>query len=261
MPEGLSTLLLAVAGFVSGVVNVVAGGGSFLTLPVLIFLGLPAGEANATNRVAILTQNLGAVVSFQRHRVLEWRRAADMVVPALLGSAAGTWAALQVADRDFRRILSFLMVAVTLWTLWWDAQRRRAGADAAPPRPSAAEDKPPPRLGAWGVRAAFVVVGLYGGFVQAGVGFLVLAVTTLAGFDLVRGNALKVLSVLALTVLSLALFAAAGRVRWAPGLVLGAGSLAGSVVGARLTVARGHAWIQGVVVATVIVFALMLWVS
>jgi uncharacterized membrane protein YfcA len=251
MPEGLSTLLLSVAGFVSGLVNVVAGGGSFLTLPVLIFLGLPAGEANATNRVAILTQNLGAVVSFQRDRVLEWRRAADMVVPALLGSAAGTWAALQVADRDFRRILSFLMVAVTLWTLWWDARRRRGDTGAAPPA----------RLGAWGVRAAFVVVGLYGGFVQAGVGFLVLAVTTLAGFDLVRGNALKVLSVLALTVLSLALFAAAGRVRWAPGLVLGAGSLLGSVVGARLTVAKGHAWIQGVVVATVVVFAVALWLS
>src|SRR5262245_5402223 len=109
--------LLAAAGFVSGVLNVVAGGGSFLTLPVLIFLGLPPTAANATNRVGVLTQNMGAVWSFQRYRVIEWSRAADMIVPALVGSALGSWAALVVGDRGFRRTLAVLMVAVTLWTL------------------------------------------------------------------------------------------------------------------------------------------------
>src|SRR5262245_4084995 len=96
-----TTLLLAASGFVAGALNVVAGGGSFLTLPVLIFLGLPATHANATNRVAVLTQNLGAVWSFQRYRVMEWRRAADVVVPALIGAALGTWAALRIGDQGF----------------------------------------------------------------------------------------------------------------------------------------------------------------
>jgi uncharacterized membrane protein YfcA len=241
-----SAALLVAGGFVSGVLNVIAGGGSFLTLPLLIFLGLPASEANATNRVGILTQNAGAVWSFQRHRVLHWHRAADAIVPALLGSAVGTWAALHVGDRDFRRILAIVMVAVTLWTL---LDPRTRGGD------SPAES----RMGRNALRAAFLVVGLYGGFVQAGVGFLVLAVTTQAGLDLVRGNALKVLVILLLTALSLAIFAGAGKVHWLPGLVLGAGSLLGSLLGARLTVRKGHRWIRGVVTCAVVAFALALW--
>lgn len=238
--------LLLAAGFVAGALNVVAGGGSFLTLPVLIFLGLPATEANATNRVAVLTQNAGAVWSFHRYRVLEWHRAADAIVPALLGAAVGTWGALRVDDREFRRILAVVMVAVTLWTL-------------LDPRTRGSESAASPRLGRWGLRAGFLAVGLYGGFVQAGVGFLVLALTTLAGLDLVRGNALKVLAVLLLTALSLALFAGAGKVRWLPGLALGAGSLLGSFLGARLTVRKGHRWIQAVVTAAIVVFAMLLW--
>lgn len=240
-----ATLLLA-SGFVAGALNVVAGGGSFLTLPILIFLGLPATEANATNRVAVLTQNAGAVWSFHRYRVLEWHRAADAILPALLGAAAGAWAALHVTDHDFRRILAVVMLAVTLWTLLDPRTRGREAPASA-------------RLGRWGVRAGFLVVGLYGGFVQAGVGFLVLALTTLAGLDLVRGNALKVLAVLLLTALSLALFAGAGKVRWAPGLALGAGSLLGSFLGARLTVRKGHRWLQAVVTGAVVVFAVLLW--
>ena len=237
--------LLAAAGFVSGALNVVAGGGSFLTLPVLIFLGLPPTHANATNRVAVLTQNLGAVWSFQRYRVLEWHRAADMVIPSLAGAALGTWAALVVGDRGFQRILAVLMLAVTLWTLL-DPRTRGAGGTGEA------------RLGRTVLRVAFFGVGLYGGFVQAGIGFLILAVTTQAGLDLVRGNALKVLVVLLLTALSLAIFAGAGKVEWLPGLVLGAGSLLGSFAGARLTVTRGHDWIRGVVMMTVVLFAVAL---
>ena len=104
-------------------------------------------------------------------------------------------------------------------------------------------------------------VGLYGGFVQAGIGFLILAVTTQAGLDLVRGNALKVLVVLLLTALWLATFAGAGKVEWVPGLVLGAGSLLGAFAGARLTVKKGHHWIRGVVTVTIVAFAIALWLS
>jgi uncharacterized membrane protein YfcA len=104
-------------------------------------------------------------------------------------------------------------------------------------------------------------VGLYGGFVQAGIGFFILAIATLAGMDLVRGNALKVFSVLVLTALALAIFAGAGKVRWLPGLVMGVGSLLGSFVGAHLTVRKGHRWLQSVVTLTVVAFAVLLWLE
>ena len=106
---------------------------------------------------------------------------------------------------------------------------------------------------------AFFAVGIYGGFVQAGVGFFILAVTSAVGLNLVRGNAVKVLTVLCFTALSLALFAWQGKVDWLMGLTLAAGTIIGGLVGARLTVLKGHRWVRGVVTVTIILFALKLW--
>lgn len=243
-PEpALDHLLLAAAGFVASVLNVIAGGGSFLTLPLLILLGLPAAEANGTNRVGVVVQCLGAVWGFNRRRLLEWRGAMGMAIPAMIGAVLGAWLALQVGDRDFRRILAIFMVVLTLWTLF-DPTGRAAGALAR--RPGL-------------VRAGFVLAGAYGGFLQAGVGFLVMALTTLAGLDLVRGNAVKVLSVLLQTALSLAVFAWNGHVRWLEGGSLALGSLLGSLVGVHLTVLKGQRFIQTVVTVAIVVLAVRLW--
>lgn len=247
MPEWTLYGLLVGAGVVAGTLNVIAGGGSFLTLPVLIFLGLPPTLANGTNRVGVLLQNAGAVWGFQRHRVLDWRRAVAAAVPATAGAAVGTWLAVRVGDETFQRTLALLMVAVTLWTLL-DPLGRLEGNRV---------------LGGRGGRAGFAVaffgVGVYGGFVQAGVGFFVLAVTTLAGLDLVRGNALKVLCVLAFTVLSLAMFAWWGLVDWRVGLALGLGTTLGGQLGVHLTTLKGHHWVRAVVTVTVVLFAVRLW--
>lgn len=244
-------IILFAAGAAAGTVNVIAGGGSFLTLPVLIFTGIPATVANGTNRVAVIFQNLGAVWAFHRHRVLDWRSLVWAALPSCLGAVVGTWAALVVGDRNFERILAFLMVALTLWTLWDPAGRR-----AVPVQPSGHRVENS-RLLAGG----FFLVGIYGGFVQAGVGFLVLAVTSMVGLDLVRGNAVKVLCILLFTVLSLGIFASQGKVLWLPGLVLAAGSATGAQLGVRLTILKGHAWVKRVVTATVVIFAVKLWVT
>lgn len=245
MAELGNYLVLLVAGFIAGTLNVVAGGGSFLTLPVLIFLGLPAIVANGTNRVAVLTQNVGAVWSFHQHGVMDWRTSLrSAALPAMIGAWLGAELALLIGDEAFKDTLAFLMVAVTLWTLW-DPLKGRLGSSG--PRPW------------WVTAAAFFVVGVYSGFVQAGVGFLILAATTLSGLDLVRGNAVKVLVILATMVVSLWIFASEGKVDWLLGFVLGAGNLAGGLVGVRLTVLKGHGWIKKVVTATVILFALRLW--
>lgn len=242
-------LILFGAGLIAGTLNVVAGGGSFLTLPILMFMGLPAGVANGTNRVGILLQNVGAVWSFDRHGVLDWRYLLRAAVPATLGGLLGTWAALLISDQAFRKILAFLMVGISLWTIWnpkWKALAEDGG-EASP-------------VGRNLILAlVFFAVGIYGGFVQAGVGFFLLGATTLAGLDLVRGNAVKVLTVLCLTTVALALFAWNGKVDWLRGFVLAGGTTLGGLMGARLTVLKGHKWIRGVVTITVIVFALKLW--
>jgi hypothetical protein len=246
-------LLLFAAGLIAGVLNVIAGGGSFLTLPILMFLGLPPGVANGTNRVGILLQNVGAVWSFERHGVLDWRSVLWAATPSIPGAALGVWLALIVSDHAFKRILALLMVTLSLWTLW--SKRANSATEAG-------HDNEAPVTGRWvGIGIAFFFIGVYGGFVQAGVGFLILAATTAAGLDLVRGNAVKVLTVLCFTGLSLALFAWNGRVDWTMGLVLAAGTTLGGLAGARLTVLKGHRWIRGVVTVTMILFALKLWFS
>jgi uncharacterized membrane protein YfcA len=243
MSAALEVALLALAGFVSSAINMVAGGGSFLTLPLLIFLGMPPGEANATNRVGVLAQNIAGVVGYHRDGVLDWGFARATFLPCVVGALAGAWASLYVGDREFRRVLSIVMVLMTL-VAFIDPARFRV-----------AEPKARGAL----VVLGFLAAGFYGGFIQAGVGFLLLALTSLLGLDLVRGNAVKVFLALVQVVVSLGLFAWAGRVQWGAGLALAAGSIAGSMVGVHLTVLKGHAWVQRVVTVTVVLFAVKLW--
>ncbi len=240
--------LLVLAGIVAGALNVIAGGGSFLTLPILIFMGLPASVANGTNRVGIFFQNVGAVWGFHRNRLVDWRSILWAALPASLGAVAGTVLALSIGDAAFRKVLAFLMIAVTLWTLW-------------DPLGKKGEESRERGMSLPLLAFGFFLTGVYGGFVQAGVGFLVLAATTMAGLDLVRGNAVKVLSILAFTVVSLAIFVSQGKVLWIPGLVLAVGTFVGGQLGVRFTVLKGHAWIKRVVTATIVVFAVKLWVT
>ena len=238
----MTFLVLFVVGCVAGTLNVLAGGGSFLTLPVLLFLGLPAPLANGTNRVAILAQNVGAVWSFHRQGFFDRGSLLWAALPATAGAILGAWLALDVGEVAFRRLLAVLMVvlsAVSLWSPRWRPAARRP----------------------WWTAAGFFAVGVYGGFIQAGVGFLVLAVTTAAGLDLVRGNAVKVLSVLCWTAAALAVFAANGSVDWRLGVSLAAGMMVGGVGGARLTVLKGHRWVKVVVTVTAVLFAIGLWLG
>lgn len=243
----LTWVALFLAGIVSGTLNVVAGGGSFLTLPLLIFMGLPPTVANATNRIGILLQNVAAAGGFARRGLLDMDAVWRLSIPATIGSLGGAWLALVISDDAFRRILATLMVAVTLWTLL----DRRSGAPTkvvrGPIRPF--------------VYVLFFFIGAYAGFIQAGVGFFILAGTTLAGFDLVRGNAVKVTAVLIWTGAAFLLFLWAGQIAWVPGLVLGAGNFIGGHIGMRLTVLKGHAWVRAVVTVTILIFAVRLWFS
>ena len=226
-----------------------AGGGSFLTLPLLIFLGLPATVANGTNRVGIFMQNLGAVWSFHRQSLVDpyWLRWA--MGPGLLGCLIGTWLALIVDHETFQKTLALLMVGLTLWTIWDPLKEPWSNSPL------------PPSIHFVMLSLGFFVIGLYAGFVQAGVGFFLLALASIAGLDLVRGNALKVLSVLIFTGLALTLFAWHGKVNWVLGIILGFGTVIGGLLGVKLTILKGHTWLKKIVTITMIVFAVKLWIT
>jgi hypothetical protein len=228
-------VLLATAGLVAGVVNTLAGGGSLLTLPALIFSGLPADVANATNRVGVLLQSVVSVGAHHRSSHMPWRAAPFPLVVASVGATGGALLALALGREGLRPVIG-VMLLVALPLVFVDPKRLHR--DRALPR------------AVQGI--GFLLAGLYGGFVQAGVGVLLLAVLSgLGGLSLVRANALKLLLVAVFTVPALALFVASDLVAWVPGLSLGVGSMLGGWVGAKLNVRGGDRLVRWVVVAVV----------
>ena len=248
MPELLTnSLLLFLVGLIAGVLNVIAGGGSLLSLPVMIFLGLPPTVANGTNRVAILLQNVGASWSFHRRGLVSREWLLMTVPPAVFGAILGTVAAVHIGELEFQRILALILVAAAAWQIWNPIKLHPEG-----------NANLPVGLKRWTFVGAFFLIGVYGGFIQAGIGFLLLAATSAAGFNLIRGNALKVTVVLGFTPVVLVLFAWNGKVDWAMGIALAAGNFLGGLAGVHLQVLKGHTWVRGVVTVVIVIFAVRL---
>lgn len=222
--DPLYVLLLLVVGGLAGVINTLAGGGSNLTLPALMVMGLPADVANATNRVAVLLQSIAGVRGFARHGQLPKEDLTAIVSLTLGGSLFGALLAvlLPVSVLKPTLLLAMLLMAGVILL--------RPSVVAPDP------GTPVRRVGeSWQSGCLLFAAGVYGGFVQAGVGFILIA--ALAGslrYDLVRTNALKMLCTGFLTALALVVFMWQGLVAWGPGLVLALGSILGTQVGVSL---------------------------
>jgi len=245
MVEWKLVLLFAV-GLATGFINILAGGGSLITLPLLIFLGLPGTVANGTNRVAILLQNIVAIAGFHQKRVFPWRPSLIALPPALVGTIIGANLAVRIPDEVFKPLLAAIMVGVIL-LIWLDPARRWQTHASMSPFVRNALFAP-----------GFFGIGLYGGFIQAGVGFLVISVLVLFGFDLVESNAIKVLVIFLFTIAALAIFIAHRQVDFTYGMALGLGNAGGGFVGTRVAVRQGHRWLRGFVIVMVMIFALKL---
>ncbi len=241
--------LLFLTGILAGLLNVLAGGGSLLTLPLLIFLGLPTAVANGTNRIAIFMQNLFAIQGFRQRGVLPFELALICTPAAVLGSFLGAELAINIDDQIFKRLLAVIMVGVLLFTVIDPMQRFRR------------EDVTFGRLRKLVLIVSFFGVGLYGGFVQVGVGFLIIAALLPHGLDLVRINAVKVFVVFVYTIIALGVFIYHKQVDYPLGIALAAGNSIGGILGPRLAVEKGHDWIKRVVMITVLVFALKLFIA
>lgn len=243
MPDGdLLLVALGAAGLVSGFINVSAGGGSTLVLPLLMLLGLPADVANGTNRLNVLTQSLTGFTAFSRAGRVELRDAASLAAVSAAGALLGALLASGVPEPVLRWVLllTMLVVAVVMVAV--------PGIGRAPDteRPARLRESP---LGALGVFAA----GLYGGFVQAGVGLVLVAVLGgLLRYDLIRANALKLLCTLVYGVIAIGVFARAGQVAWGPALLLAVSSPLGAWLGVRFTLRVPSAWLRWLVLAGVV---------
>jgi uncharacterized membrane protein YfcA len=232
-----------VGGLVAGFVNTLAGGGSFLTVPLLILVGLPATVANATNRLGVLIQSLTAIAGFRQEGVWDPKIALRLLPPVLVGSWLGAFAAASVPDALFQQAFGVVMLGMLPLVLL--RPRPADGARLAVPL--------------WLEAPLYLALGFYGGAVQAGIGIpLVLALVSLSGLGLVRAAGVRVLLTAALTAVALAEFIRADKVAWLHALVLAAGSGAGGYVAARFGARVGDRLIRPLLVVAVVALALRL---
>lgn len=238
----LEIALLLGGGLAAGVVNTLAGGGSLLTVPLLVLLGLPGTVANGTNRVGVVFQNAAAAWRFRAEGVPGIADAAPLLIPVALGSLIGAAAISQVSDTLFTRLFGVVMLVLLVPTL-----RPRRNDPPAPRRGS--------RAGPWLRGLLFFGLGLYGGAFQAGVGLVLALVLSVAGEDLVRAASIKVVVILVLTAVTIPVFALAGQIAWGPALLLGAGFASGGELGARIAVRGGERVIRPVLFAAVLALA------
>lgn len=229
---------LVLAGVLGGVLNTLAGGGSFIILPLLIGLGLPPGVANATSRIGVLAHGSAAALTFARNRALQTGLVARLAAPMCLGALLGAWLATRLDDDLFRPVIGAVLL------LWAVALVVRPGRMLKPPPAPV----PPGPL----AFALALVIGVYGGFLQAGVGFPLIALfVSHLGHDLLRANAAKVALVFVYTTLAVAVFAAAGQIAWREALILAAGMTVGGWLGARLQIRAGAPLVRWAIVVMV----------
>lgn len=232
----LGGVLIVVLGIFAGIVNILAGGGSNLILPLLMILGIDPQVANATNRVGIWMQSVVGIRGFQRSGHLASDDLPLILLPTLVGGLCGAFCAArldvivawfpglgEIAEATLvKMILLGTMLAVAALMLL-RPQTVLPGAREA----RRVAQTPSAFFWLW-------LAGLYGGFVQAGVGFVL--ITALAGslrYDLVRANALKLVCTLAFTSTALIIFILQGQVLWLAGIILGIGNAIGAAIGVK----------------------------
>lgn len=240
----LYVIALLLAGAVSGFLNVVAGGGSLITVPLLIFLGLPETTANGTSRLAIFVQCIPALVTYRRAGQLDTALLYKLGPPALAGALIGALVGARLPDAGFRTLLGAVMLACAVLVV------------LKPPSPARAAE---PRLSAARVMPLLFAIGLYGGLVQASVGYLILAALTFAlGLSLQAANVMKTVLVALYTPLAIGVFAAHGRIDLYAGALLSVGSALGGWLGAQEALRRGERFIRVVLALVVLASGLKL---
>ncbi len=238
-------LLIIFVGLLAGFINTLAGSGSLISLPLLIFLGLPANVANGTNRIAILLQNVVGVGSFYQQKKLDIKKDIWFAVPSVIGSLIGAYFATLITDElIMKRIIGIIMIIMLLVIFINPKKWLKENSSIY------FSDKIYLNI------IIFFAIGFYGGFIQAGVGiFILMGLVLNAGLDLVRANAVKLLIVLIYTPFALAVFIYNGQINYLYGFILAIGNMIGAFIGTRVAVSYGPKLVRWVLIVIIIVSA------
>jgi len=245
LDQPTSVLLLFSVGLISGVINVMAGGGSALTFPVLIFLGLDSALANGTNRLAIVIQSVAAISSFRKEKYSQFGTSIKLSLLTLPGAVIGAIAAVNMSNEVFHKVLAIIMIGIIISMM-------------IPASKTVYSDDPNKKISLW-THVSMFFIGFYGGFIQIGVGFLLMAALHyLMKLNLVYVNMHKVFIVLVFTFPALLIFVFTGNVNWGFGLSLAAGNALGAWWAAKISIKKGEGVIKIILFIAIFIMALKL---
>ena len=234
--------LLTAVGTGAGILNVMAGGGSLVSIPVMLFLGLPGPVANGTNRISIIAQNIVAVRTFLRRGFADFRLSLTLSACALPGAILGSLVGVRLEGEWFERVLAVVMIGVLVLMRFDSGKRSGPSLEMTRQRLVAGH-------------ALMFLAGCWGGFIQVGVGFILMPILhRVMGLDLVRTNMHKVFIALSYNLVAIFIYASLVSIHWSLGLALAAGNAMGGYFGARFSVAGGEVWIRRVFTGVLIVF-------
>lgn len=242
MNEFLEVLLLFGVGTITGFINVMAGGGSTLTLPILIFLGLDSSVANGTNRVGLLSQNISGILSFNKENVSQIKLSLKLSLFTLPGAIIGAIYATKIDDILFQKILGVVMIGIVITMM-------------IPHSKEFVEEKITGSV-PWLIYPIMFALGFYGGFIQVGIGFLLmLSLHNVLRMSLLYVNLHKVFIVMIYTIPALIVFVITGNVNWFYGLSLAAGTGLGAWWSAKVAVKKGEKVIKGFLIVAIIIMS------
>lgn len=242
-------VFIAAAAFAAGLINSIAGGGTLLSFPALVWLGRDPLLANATSTVALWPASLAGVFGFRRELTGSWRWILLLAAPSLAGGVLGAYLLLYTGSKTFAHLAPFLILFATLLMTIQEplSKRLRGGGRENPTR-------------AWwtGAMVFQFFVGVYGGYFGAGIGILMLASLALLGFtDIHRMNALKNFFAICINGIAAVYFIASGKVYWMDVLLMTFAAIAGGYTGARLAYKLGRRFVR----FAVIIIGLLMGIS
>ncbi len=245
MTELFSLAVLFFVGLFAGFINVMAGGGSSLTLPALLFLGLDAAVANGTNRIAILFQNIFGSLSFKNEKVSQLKVSLLMAVFTLPGAVLGALAAVRIGNHTFKIILAVVMIGIIL-SMVVPIKYKKDYQERIEKIP-------------WLIYPVMFLIGFYGGFIQVGVGFILLAsIHFILKVNLVYANMHKIMVVLIYTIPVILVFLFTDNINWKYGLTLATGNSLGAWWSAKIAVRKGEKIVRVILIVTIFIIALKL---
>lgn len=239
-------ILVIVVGFFVGFINTLAGGGSILSLPLLIFLGLPANVANGTNRIGVLFQSITATGSFSKFKIINIKHALLFAIPSVIGAVIGAMLAVNIDESMLEKAIGFVLI-IMFFVILYKPEKWLNGKENLKSSPNLLQI------------IVFFLMGLYGGFIQLGAGFFYIAAFVLsAGIDIIKANILKVIIIGLYTLVAIPVFIFNNQVNFELGLILAVGNIIGAYIAAKATIKWGAKFVQYILLITIIISAIKL---